>query len=169
MLRSWCGVFTANFGIFLIGRSCLVGVDVSCSGFMEAGSRRSLGLRPMANSTGVLPLKVACVFLTVAALRINWAGVVCASVVWSRFLEAVSTSAKRNFLSNRTHHLSPVRPWCMRSCRKSLHIVHSTERLHVVRMVEGHICTNRLRVHLERVHPLMKLSNNFGWRVLLHG
>ena len=32
----------------------------------------------MANSTGVLPLMVTCVFLTVAALRINWAGVICA-------------------------------------------------------------------------------------------
>ena len=34
-------------------------------------------------------------FLTVAVLRINWAGVICARVVWSRFLEAVSTSAER--------------------------------------------------------------------------
>ena len=80
----------------------MVGVDVSCCGFMEAGSRRSLGLRPMANSMGVLPPKVTCVFLTVAALRINWAGLICARVVWSRFLEAVSTSAKRKFLNNRT-------------------------------------------------------------------
>ena len=73
----------------------MVGVDVSCSGFMEAGSRRSRGFRPMASSMGVLPFKVTCVFLTVASLRINWAGVNCARVVWSRFLEAVSTSAKR--------------------------------------------------------------------------
>ena len=51
--------------------SCLVDVDVSCSGFMEAGSMRSLGLRPMANSMGVLPLRVTCVFLTVAAFLIN--------------------------------------------------------------------------------------------------
>ena len=34
-------------------RSCLVGVDASCSGFMEAGSMRSLGILPMANSIGV--------------------------------------------------------------------------------------------------------------------
>ena len=80
----------------------MVGVDVNCSGFTEAGSRRSLGLRPIANSMGVLPLKVTCVFLTVAALHIKWAGVICARVVWSRFLEAVSTSAKSNFLNNRT-------------------------------------------------------------------
>ena len=45
--------------------------DVRCSGFMEAGSVRSLGLLPMANSTGDLPHRVTCVFLTVAALRIN--------------------------------------------------------------------------------------------------
>ena len=60
-------------------------VDVSCSGFMEAGSMRSLGLLPMANSMGVLPLRVNCVFLTVAALRISWAGVICDRVVSSRF------------------------------------------------------------------------------------
>ena len=56
---------------FFIEKSCLVGVDVRCSGFVEAGSRRSLGLRPMANSIGVVPLKVIWVFLTVAALRIK--------------------------------------------------------------------------------------------------
>ena len=56
----------------------------------------------MASSMAVLPLKVTCVFLTAAAVRINWAGVICASVVWSRFLEVVSTSATRNFLNSRT-------------------------------------------------------------------
>ena len=40
-----------------------------------------------------------------------------------------------------------------------LYVVHSMECLHVVRMVESHICTSRLRVHLEPLHPLMKLSN----------
>ena len=33
-------------------------------------------------------------FLIVSALRIYWAGVICARVVWSFFLEAVSTSEK---------------------------------------------------------------------------
>ena len=80
----------------------MVGVDVRCSGFMEAASKRSLGLCPMASSMGVLPLKVSCEFLAVALLRINWEGVICARVVWSRFLEAVSTNAKRNFLNSRT-------------------------------------------------------------------
>ena len=41
-------------------------------------------------------------FLTVAALRINWAGVICDRVVSSRFSDGVSTSAERNFLNNRT-------------------------------------------------------------------
>ena len=49
----------------------------------------------------------------------------------------------------------------MRSCRKSFHVVHSVECLHVVGLVEGHFRTYRLRVHLKRVHPLMKLSNGF--------
>ena len=68
--------FKANFCISQLRRSSLVGVDASRSGFMEAGSRRSLGLRPMANSMGVFPIQVTCVFLTVAALRINWVGVI---------------------------------------------------------------------------------------------
>ena len=89
----------SQFWIFLLRRSCLAGVDVSCSGFMEAGCRRSLGLRPMVNSMGVLSLKVTCVFLIVAALRINWAGI-CTRVIWCRFFEAVSTSTKRNFLKH---------------------------------------------------------------------
>ena len=55
--------------MYALRRSRLVGVDVSCSGFMEAGSMRDLGLLPMANSIGVKPLRVTCVFLTVAALR----------------------------------------------------------------------------------------------------
>ena len=41
-------------------------------------------------------------FLTVAALRINWARVICARTFWSQFLDAVSTSAERNFLNHRT-------------------------------------------------------------------
>ena len=65
---------------------------------MKARFMRYLGPLPMANSMGVLPLRVTCVFLTVAAFRINWAGVICARVVWSRFLEAVSTSAERNLV-----------------------------------------------------------------------
>ena len=85
---------------------CLVGVGVSCSGFMEGGSRRSLGLRPKANSMG-LPLKVTCVFLTVAPLRINWAGVICANkVVWSRrFLEAKPFSSNVVLFSRTTRFL----------------------------------------------------------------
>ena len=61
-------------------------------------------------------------------------------------------------------HLSSVWPWSMRSCRKSLHIVHSIECLHVMRLVEGHIRTNRLRVDMESVHPFINLSNDFRWR-----
>ena len=83
-------------------RSCLVCVDVSCSGFMEAGSMRSPGLLHIANSVNVLPLRVTSVFLTVAALRISWAGVICDRVVSSRFLEAVSTCAERKLFNSRT-------------------------------------------------------------------
>ena len=58
-------------------------------------------------------------------MRFNWAGVICAAVVWSRFLEAVSTSAMRIFLNNRTPISARFGHGCVRSCRKSLHIVHS--------------------------------------------
>ena len=82
---------------------CLVDVDVNCSGFMEAGSRRSLGLLPMANSIGAPTTQsYLCVFSTLLPSRINWAGVICARMVWSTFFEAVSTSAERNFLNNPT-------------------------------------------------------------------
>ena len=138
----------------------MVGVDVGCSGFMEAGSRRSLGFRPMASFMGVLRLKVTCVFQAVAALLINWAGLICSRVVWSRFLEAVSTSTKRKFLNSRT----PISARFGHGVCGPVGIVHSVECLHVVRMVESHICTHRLRVHLERVHPLMKLSDDFPCR-----
>ena len=43
-------------------------------------------------------------------------------------------------------------------------MVYSVERLHVVRMVESRVCTHRLRVHLERVHPLMNLTYHFRCR-----
>ena len=156
----------ANFRISSLRRSYLDGVDVSCSGFMEAASRRSLGFR---SSHGQFHGRLAtkghvCVFLTFAALRINWAGVICARLVWSTCLEAVSTSAKRKFLNSRTPISCSVRPWCMWSCRNSLHVLHSVECLQVVRMVESHICTNRHRVHLERVHPLMNFGNYFRCR-----
>ena len=99
-------VCIANFLISSLRRSCLIDVYISSSGFMEARSMRSLGFLPMANSIGALPLGDTCLFFTVAALRINGAGVLCASVVGSRFFEAVSTSAERNFLNHRTPHLS---------------------------------------------------------------
>ena len=111
-----------------------------------------------------IPWKVTCVFLTVAALRINWAGVMCTKMVWSSFFGGCIHECQEKDLEQTYTHPSSAWPWCMRSCRKSLHVVHSAECLHVVKMVEGHICTNRLRVHLESVHPLMKLSNDFRWR-----
>ena len=154
----------AKFWISSLRRSCLVDVDVSCSGFVEARSRRSLGLRPSANSMGVLPFEVTRVFLTVAALRINWAGVLCAKVVWSRFFGGCLHECQEKLFEQSYTHLSSVWPWSMRSCLKSLYIVHTIEYLHVMRLVEGHIQTNRLRVHLEGVHPPMKLRRNFRWR-----
>ena len=104
-------VCKANLGNSSSKRSCLVGADVSCSAFMEAGSRRCLGLRPMDSSMVVLPLEVTRVFLTVD----NWAGVIylCQGVVWFRFFEAVST---KKFLELSYTHFCSVRPRCLWSC-----------------------------------------------------
>ena len=139
----------------------MVGVDVSCSGFMEAGSRRSLGLRPTANPMGVLPLEGhlcishrCCLAHQVGRSDLCQSGLV--QVVGGCIHESQEKLLEQSYT-----HLSSVWPWCMRSFRKSLHVVHSVECLHVVRMVESHICTNRLRVHLERVYPLMNFSNYF--------
>ena len=65
-------------------------------------SKISASVFSLLDFIGVLPLRVTCVFLTVAALRINWPRVICDRVVLSRFLEAVCASAKRNFLNHRT-------------------------------------------------------------------
>ena len=46
-------------------------MDVSCSGFMEVGSKSSLGFRPMAGSMGVLLLEVTLHISHIVALRIN--------------------------------------------------------------------------------------------------
>ena len=81
-----------------------------------------------------------------------------------QFFGGCINKCQEKLLEQSNTHLSSVWPRSMRSCRKSLHIEHSVECLHVMRSVEGHIRTNRLRVHLEGVHPHMKLSNTFRWR-----
>ena len=58
---------------------------------------------------------------------------------------------------------SSLWPRSMWSQQKPINIVHSIERLHVMRMMESHVCTNRLRIHLKNVHPLVKLGNDFWW------
>ena len=61
--RCWTSefVFITNFWMFSLSKSCLVGVDVRCSGFMDAKSMKSLGLLPMAKSKGVSPFRETCV------------------------------------------------------------------------------------------------------------
>ena len=145
----------ANFWMSSLRRSCLFGVDATCSGFMEAGSTRSLGLRPMANSTASYHSSLSEYFLTVAALRINWADVICDRVVWSRFGGCIH-ECQEKLLEQSYTHLCSVRPWCMWSFGNFLHIVHSMECLHVMRLVERHIRTNRLRVH-PSTHEVLKL------------
>ena len=65
-----------------------------------------------------------------------------------------------------TNHRS-IWPRSVRSCWKCLNVVQSIESLRVMRMVGSHVCTNRLRVHLESVHALMNFGNYFRWRCTL--
>ena len=58
-------------------------------------------------------------------------------------------------------HFSAIWPKSMWSSRKILNIVHSIERLHVMMMVDRHICTDRLRIHLNCIRPLMKFGDHF--------
>ena len=53
---------------------------------------------------------------------------------------------------------------CVWFSRRSLHFMHSIECLHIMRMMESHICTNRLWILLKCVHPFMKFRNDFWWR-----
>ena len=121
---------------------------------------RSLCLLPTANPIGVWPLRVTCVFLTVAALRINWARVICDRVVLSKFYGGCIHECREKFLEQSDTHLSSFWPRSVWSSRKSLHIRCSIEFLHIMRMLESHACTDCLRIHLERIHPLMKFGDD---------
>ena len=145
-------------------KDILVGVDVSCSGFMEAGSRRSLGPRPMGNSIGVLPLKgYLCVSHRCCLAHQLGKSDLCQSCL-VQFFGGCINKCQEELLEQSNTHLSSVWPGSARSFGKSVHIVHSIECLHVKRLVEGHIRTNHLRMHLEGVHPLMKLRDDFRRR-----
>ena len=89
---------------------------------------------------------------------------ICDRVVWSRFFGGCIHECRKKLLKQSYTNLSSIWPRSVRSCWKSLHIMHSIECLHVMRMVESHICTNRLRIHLEGIHPFMKFGNDFRWR-----
>ena len=63
---------------------------------------------------------------------------------WSgpRLFEAARVPREK-FLEQSYTHLCSIRPWCMRSCWISLHVVHSVECLHVVisaQIAFGFIC-----------------------------
>ena len=124
---------------------------------MEAVSRRSLGLRPMANSMGVLPLQSpVCLSRLLPCASIGQEFFVPEWFV--QFFGGCIYECQEKLLEQSYTHPSSVWTWCMGSCWKSLHIVHSIECLHVMRLVEGHLRKNRLRVHLESVRPLVKLA-----------
>ena len=143
----------------------VVDVDVSCSGFMEAGSMRSLGLLPMANSTGVLPLRVTCVFLTVAALRNNWAGAICNKVVLTKFCGAiVSTSAERNFLNNRTPISARFGNGMYGPVRCFSH--YAFDRMPAYHGDDGNPCLHisPSKSSGKIIHPLEKFGKDLWWR-----
>ena len=160
--RCWTShcAFVAIFIISSLSKSCLFGVDVSCAGSKEAGSMRSLGLLPTTDCIGVLPLRATCVFLTVAALRMNCAGVICDRVVLSKFLEAVCTSVERNFLKQSDTRFSSIWQGVCGPVGNFL-ILEFGRSLHITMMMECHVCTDCLPIHLDRIHPFMKFGDDF--------
>ena len=136
--------------------SCLVGVDVICSGFMETGSMRSLGLLLMAGAIRVLPLRVTCVsHCCCLAHQLRRCDLTSSGLV--QIFEAVST-CREKVLEQSLGHLSSIWPRCVWSSWKSLHIMQSIECLHIMWMMESHICRDRLQIHLERVHPFISFE-----------
>ena len=83
-----------------------------------------LGLRPMANSIGVLPLEVTCLLLIVATVRINWAQE-CLMTEWTGIHKC-----QEEFLEQSYTHLCSVRPWCVWSTWV-LFVAHSVECMRV--------------------------------------
>ena len=154
LLIHFCSFFSPWFFSSIFGS---FGVDVSCSGFVEAGSMRFLGLLPMANSKGFLPLKVTCV-----SHRCSFAHQLVKRDLWQsgpvQTLGGCVHDCRKKLLKKLDTLFSSIWLRSIWSCRKSCHIVHSIECLHVMRFMEGHICTNRFRAHLESVHPLWKVS-----------
>ena len=100
-------------------------------------------------------------FLTVAALRINWASVICDRVVLTKFLEAGPRVPRGIFLNNRTPMSARFGQGGCGPVGDLLNIVHSIECLHIMGMMESHVCANRIRIHMKCVHPLMKLGKCF--------
>ena len=84
------------------------------------------------------------VFLTVSALRIKLGrSALCQSLV--QILRSSVHECQEKLVEQSHTRLCSVRPWCMWSCWNSLHVVHSAECLHVVRLMESHISRNRFR------------------------
>ena len=151
-------VLKANFWISSLRRSCLVGVDVSCSGFMEIPGSPSHGqFHGRFTTLGYLCVSHRCCLThQLGKSDLCQSGLV--QVFGDRLHECQEKLLEQSYT-----HLGSVWPWSMLSRRKSLHIVHSIECLHVMRL-EGRISTNLLRIHMEGVHPLMKLWSDFWWR-----
>ena len=132
----------------ILGRSCLVGVDVSLSGVMETGSRRYHGLRPWS-----VPWtsRVPCVLLTVAALRINSAG----PGFWRRYHKC-----QGNVLDQSCTHLCSVRPAMV-----CVVLLEFSSRCAFGRMLAcrgdggNNTYTNCLLIHLECIYQLMSFRN----------
>ena len=70
-------------------------------------------------------------------------------------------SAKINFFINRTTISAPIGHGVCGPVRSPFTLCIRWKACMFKRMMEGHICRDRLRVHLESVYPLMKFENDF--------
>ena len=116
----------------------------------RVGPWRSLGHLPMANSIGVLTtqsylcVSYGCCFTHQRSRRhLRQSGLV-------QIFGGSLHKRTEKLLEQPYTHLSSIWPRCVWSSWKSLHIVHSVECLHVMWMMESHVCTNRLWIHLEK-------------------
>ena len=68
---------------------------------------------------------------------------ICDRVVLSKFWRLCPRVSRETFENNGTPISARFGPGVCGPVRKSLNILHSIECLHNMRMMEGHVCTNR--------------------------
>ena len=112
-------------------------------------------------------LRVTCVFLTFAALRINWAGVICDRVVLSKkkniWRLCPRVPRETSWTIVHSFQLDLAKEYAVLSGGSSH---HAFDRMLARHENDGMPCLH-FRVHRTCVHPLMKFGKDFWWRCSL--